>query len=80
MIVALNVIRYTRHHMRKVKQVPVLLSEPWQLRKVDDALRKLRNVTEERQPVLAHSGIVTHHKDLVKVGSCGLHQPLRSLQ
>ena len=72
--------RYRRHHTRELKLLLVLLSEPRQLREVDDALWKLRDVAEERQPVLAHSGIVTHHKDPVKVGSCGLHQPLRSLQ
>ena len=72
--------RYRRHHMRDVEQVLALLSEPWQLCEVDDAARKLRNVTKERQPVLAHSSILAHHKDIVKKGSCGLHQRLRSLQ
>ena len=63
-------------HTRNVKQVLALLSEPRQLRKIDDALRKLRDVAEERQPVPAHSGILAHHEDPVKVRSCGLHQCL----
>lgn len=60
-------------------QGPGSSSEPWELCKVDDSLWQGSNIPEQRQPVLAHSIVLAHDENLVKVGCCGRNKALRHL-
>mmetsp|Transcript_5765 Transcript_5765/g.16504 ORF Transcript_5765/g.16504 Transcript_5765/m.16504 type:complete len:237 (+) Transcript_5765:289-999(+) len=55
-------------------------SEPWELREVQEAVRKRRNISKQRLPVVAKISVFSHDEHVLEEGIDGAHQLLHRLK